>query len=432
MTATEIQTLTKTPEDKATIAEYVKSLKEHGFCKIDDSASQQTRLFNRFTGDLLHASFLENDFVRWAYENKKEVEFPSASYIMRTLDHVVGQKFDPSGGVYSTEPRSRLRYVNTYQRYEPSGTNKELSPLWFEFWERLIVDPVQRHQALQWLAHAFQFPSERPSYHLMWPSEPGTGKGYLFENVLHPLLRHTDVINSYAKLTDRFSTVLETSLMVLLDDCKTSSEATQTKLKSILSEERQYIEKKQQQGKMVSSYTRFILASNEVRPLFLDADERRWLVFDRLVHKVDGAETQEFITRLDSWLKLPGSLDAVFHWFMTYDLTGFNHKRAPQSEALKMMVALSKNPHEEFAADYAKDHVIFTLTELQEAFKDAGLSAAKASHVPHFMSRLGYAKAQLKFANEPRSVYWFPVGMPRDQVQRFRKRCAREVQGAKF
>jgi hypothetical protein len=59
--------------------------------------------------------------------------------------------------------------------------------------------------------------------------------------------------------------------------------------------------------------------------------------------------------------KSPGALDAVYRWLMVYDLTGFNHKRAPESEALKTMVALSVNQHEEFTAGFIKDNVVFIL-----------------------------------------------------------------------
>jgi hypothetical protein len=422
---------TKSPADKVSISEYVANLKERGFCKIDDCTSNQTRLFNRCTGETLFTSFLESDFDRWCDANSKKPEYPGSRYIMRTLTHVVGQKFDPMGGVYSFDARSGLCYVNMCQKYEPASANSDVSPLWYEFWERLIANPVQRRQALQWIAHAFQKPGERPSYHLMWPSEPGTGKGYLFENVLQPLLLHTEIAASYDKVMGRFSTMLETSLMVLLDDCKTISDATQTKLKSILSEERQHVEKKQQQGKMVRSYTRFILASNEARPLYLDPDERRWLVFDRLVHQVDGTETQEFIGRLDLWLKSPGALDSVFNWFMDYDLTGFNHKRAPESEALKAMVALSTNPHEEFTAGYVKDNVVFTLADLQAAFVDDGLPKASPSHVPHIMSKLGYTKSQIQIDGK-RSTYYYPMSLSFDQVQGLCKGRARGMQGADF
>lgn len=417
--------------DKAVLKLYVTALKERGFCKIDDSVSNQTRLFNRYTGDTLFATFIQNDFDKWCYANQHNVNYPGHTYLMRRLVHVVGHKFDPMGGVYSTDAQSGLNYVNICKKYSPTIEEATVDPLWLEFWDRLIADPTQRHQALQWIAHIFQRPWERPSYHLLWPSDPGTGKGYLIEAVLQPLLLHTEVAASYSKVMDKFSTMLETSYLVLLDDCKTSSDATQTKLKSILSEERQHVERKQQQGKMVRSYTRFILASNEARPLYLDPDERRWLVFNRLTHRVDGAETQDFISRLDAWIKSEGALDKIYNWFMKYDLNEFNHKRAPESEALKAMVAMSVNPHEEFTAGFIKDNVVFTLKELQEAYLNDGLTKANPSHVPHIMLKLGYTKSQIQFDGK-RATYYYPMSVKPDQVQGLCNSRAKAVQEADF
>ncbi|WP_323142801.1 primase-helicase family protein [Massilia phyllosphaerae] len=420
-----------TLEEQAEIAAYVTSLKERGFCKIDDGTANQTRLFNRFTGEKFYPAFLESDFDRYCRVNRKQLPYPGSGYLMRTLVHVVGHRFDPQGGPYSVDSRAGLTYVNLFRKYEPSSASTDVSPLFHEFWERMFPDPVQRHQALQWLAHAVQRPWERPSYHLLWTSDPGTGKGWVFENILSPILIHTEIAASYDKVLGRFSTMLETGLLVLLDDCKTSSSSTQTKLKSVLSEERQHVERKNMQGTMVRTYTRFILASNEARPLYLDEDERRWLAFDRMKHRVDATETQSFIAQLDAWIKLPGSLDAVYCWFLRYDLTGFNPKRPPESSALQAIVALSTNPQEEFAIGFAADNIVFTLAELQDALVMDGLTKLKPSHVPHIMSRLRYTKAQMLITGN-RSTYYFPDGMSAYEVQEVRNGNARVVQGSEF
>jgi hypothetical protein len=418
-------------EDKRIVNDYVKNLMDRGFCKMDECNSAYTKLYNRISREALHVCFLENDFDNWCHANKVAVSYPGSRYIMRTLKHVVGYKFDPRGGEYSTDPRTDLCYVNTFLRYQPHTTDNVLAPIWGEFWERFIVNRKQRHQALQWLSHLFQKPWERPSWHLMWPSEPGMGKGYLLEKILHPLLIHTETANSYSKVMDKFSTMLETGLLVLLDDCKTTSVATQTRLKSILSEERQYIERKMHQGSMVRSYTRFILASNELRPLYLEADERRWLVFDRLVHKEDRTETQAFISKFDAWLQLPGSLDAIYAWFMNYDISDFNHKNPPASEALQKMVELSINVHEEFTANFAKNNLVFTRKELHFAFDADGLSKPKDTHLPNIILSIGYVSKQLQI-DRIRSTYYYPAEWDREEVEQYlqaqRNPCASHVQ----
>ncbi|UTY57003.1 hypothetical protein [Massilia sp. erpn] len=155
---------------------------------------------------------------------------------------------------------------------------------------------------------------------------------------------------------------------------------------------------------------------NEARPLYLDPDERRWLVFNKLTHRVDRPETQGFLAKLQEWLHVPGAYDAIHRWFNEYDLTGFNHKNPPTSSALQQMVDLSVNPHEEFAAGFIKDNVVFQLSELQAAFKEDGLPPASPSHVPNIMRKLGYEKAQM-LINTKRNTYYFPMGYTREQVQ---------------
>jgi len=90
------------PQDKVDLAEFVTYMKECGFCKIDDSTSNQTRLFNRFTGEKFFPSMLEGKFDDWCAANDKTTSYPGPRYIMRTLIHVVGHRFDPNGSVYST------------------------------------------------------------------------------------------------------------------------------------------------------------------------------------------------------------------------------------------------------------------------------------------------------------------------------------------
>jgi hypothetical protein len=63
-------------------------------------------------------------------------------------------------------------------------------------------------------------------------------------------------------------------------------------LKSLLTE-RQQIEEKQEQARMVSTYTRFILASNERRPIRFSSNERerRWFAVKFMEHRHNPEDT---------------------------------------------------------------------------------------------------------------------------------------------
>jgi hypothetical protein len=399
-----------TPAEKKVIAEYVRDFKKRGFCKLDNSASNVTRLFNRFTQEVLPMSFVENDFNKWLYANEKQCVCRSVPYITYTLPHVIGSKFIPQDISYFTHPDTGCTYVNTYRKYKPSAVNVEVSPLFLEYLERLFAIDQERHISVQWLAHQFQHPEQRPSWHLMLLSEPGTGKGFLVQEILHPLMHHTSVVADYSKVMGRFSGVLQDNLLVLLDDCKARTDATQTQLKSILSEERAYVEKKNLDGGMVDTFTRFILASNEHKPLTLEATERRWYVPARLVHKVDRHETQAFIQSLADWLKLPGSLDAVYHYFMAYPLEGFNYKNVPDSDGLLAIVGMSKSPYADFLDGFVREHKVFTYRELVDAIGLEGLSKPGDAHLVHLLREVGYEKTQPRIdGNQTRLCH--PIGM---------------------
>lgn len=400
-----------TVEEKAVIADFVKQLKLNGFCKLDSIASNQTQLYNRFSCAAYPMSYIDNAFSDWLFKNKKTCNYRSSSYITYTLPHVVGSRFIPSSGEYYTCPYSGLQYVNTYKKYQPKTSSSELSPLVQEYFERLFPVATERHTVLQWLAHIFQRPSERPSWHLMFSSDVGVGKGVLVNEILQPLLLHTSVLNSYSKLMGKFSTVLEETLCCLLDDPKAKSDDVQTQLKSLLSEERAYIERKGLQGGMVTTYTRFILASNETRPLFLESDERRWFVVTPLVHKIDPTETQLFIQKLVDWLALEGSLDALHHYFLTYDLTGFNPKRIEQTDSLKAMIGLSESPYAEFINHYAEGHKVFTLSSIKEAMKDEGLTPPSDSRFLHLFLECGLEKKPRRIDdNGKKAIVIYPIG----------------------
>lgn len=409
------------PAEKIVIADYVKNIISRGFCKHTSSASNETQLFNRFDNSLLPMSFLMHDFDSWLQKTRKTCAYRSVQYMTRFLKHVIGTKFVPIDLPYFTSNESGCHWVNTYTKYKPTTSGSDVSPLLLDFWERLWPIAAERHTALQWISHMFQRPEERPSWHLMLPSVAGVGKGFLVQDILHPQLKHTTVIGTFSKLTSQFSTVIEDNLLILLDDCKAKTEAMQTTLKSLLSEERAYVERKRQQGGMVNTYARFILASNEARPLHLDEEERRWFVCSRLKHRANPAETQQFIQKLSDWLVLPGSQDKVYNWFMEYDLTGFNPKHVEQSITLKSIIDLSKNVHEEFIIDYIAENKVFSRSDLMTAFSSDGLSRPSDAHVTYLLTKAKYTSKQLRLSPDFKLRLWYPNGMNIDEIRAYLK-----------
>ncbi len=164
---------------KAAIAAYVRDLEERGFCAIDDMSANQTRLLNRMDGTKLPLSFLQGDFRTYQRGQEIPCEFPGVDYVAACLPHVVGTKFMPGAGMLFTDPVTRMSFANTYRTYEPTHQHAQVSPLFTQFFEGMFQDTRERQIVLQYLAHIIQRPSERPSWHIMIPSDTGVGKGFL-------------------------------------------------------------------------------------------------------------------------------------------------------------------------------------------------------------------------------------------------------------
>lgn len=331
------------------------------------------------------------------------------AYVFKSLPVVLGIRFKPkAGNILTVDNR---KYLNRWQPFKPnSHTVKPLPAIAARLLHRMFPNPAERHTMIQYIAHAVQFPEERPSFGIMLLSEQGMGKGYMFEKVITPIFANqTTIARSYGRLTGQFSTLLSDNMFVLLDDPKCRSDATATELKSILSEERAYIERKHQDGKTQHIYTRIILASNEDRPLPLDDGDRRWFAPAKLTHKVSKAETQEVIAEFDRWLKKPGSLESIYDFLLHYSLEGFNAKQIDQTETLKSVIGLSVNSADYFFPQFIESHQMFTQAELLAGFTDEGLSRPSDPHIKYVLESMGYVKKQFSL-DGARPNYWVPKG----------------------
>lgn len=290
----------------------------------------------------------------------------------------------------------------------------------------MFPEPEERHIVTQWLAHMFQRPEQRPSWHLLLTSDTGTGKGFLFHSILTPLLcKQTKLINSFKRLTGQFSGILEESMLVMLDDAKSKSDATMTELKSILSESHVVLEKKYEAERTVEIFSRIIFASNEYRPLRLDPDERRWYVPRRIEHSESREETQSLIDSLEDWLDA-GGLDVVYNYFRSYSLDGFHHKRIHQTETLKSMIGASQSVLEEALDVWLEGQLAFAPATLYSAF-DEPKDLIKSK-----LTERGFVQKKIKNAPS-RSSYWIHKDtIPADAAKWLNTKCFQKIDEYSF
>ena len=260
------------------------------------------------------------------------------SYLSKSLMPCAAKIFTPNGQQYVLYDATR--YLNTYKPYQLSHPNASGCELFHEFMERLFPLANERETVLKWIAYAIQRPQDRPTWHLILTGQTGVGKGVLFSDVLTPLVSgQTQLVNKFARVTGQFSSVLENSIFLCLDDCRYGTVDTQTQLKSLLTEKSVFIEKKGiNDAGMVSTYTRVILNSNHKTPLPMDASERRWYVPSFITHKVDGNETERFMESFLDWVQQTQNIDAIYNYLMAMDLNGFSPNRCAHTPTQLAMI----------------------------------------------------------------------------------------------
>lgn len=402
----------KSPEDvkKLRSIDFANHMKESWYIYLNQQ--QGPELFNIQTGKIFpyHSEF--HLYMAWAKKQKEPIAKPEPSMVhdalVQRLKFVSGKTFAPGKATPLIYEIDGVPLLNTWQPYEPETTASRdmVLPMWLEYLSRLFPVCNERHTVCQWLAHMIQRPEEKPSWHLMLTSDTGTGKGFLFHRILYPLLnKQAALLNSYEKLTAKFSTVISSNVLVFLDDCQSMSKSLQTQLKSLLTERRQQVEEKYAQAQMIETSTRYILASNEKRPLKLDLNERRWYAVSYMAHQQDREETTQFIDRLDQWLQQSGSLDAIYNWFKEYDLSDFNPNRCEQTETLTSMIEQSRSMLDIELADWLESNKVFKMDTVRNVFNE------NQDKVKRKLEQLGYRQAPINTngAGVDRSRYWFPA-----------------------
>lgn len=395
------------------LSEFTVIFKNQGWCKYYAEKFTSARLYHVPSGTIHPIEYIKDQFISWSNKPSKDDLEGVTNYVMRSLTSVSGTIFLPVKTGTQFVKHNGLEFINTYRHYVPKTDNKKTPYIFLRFLVRLFPIRWERQQVVLWLSHIFQKPEERPTFHLLCTSDVGTGKGFLVSNILQPLLLHTTIINSYEQVFAKHSTVLQDNLLILLDDPKSKSDATMTKLKSALSEPRTYIEPKNEAGRMVDTFSRFILASNEERPLRLDITERRWFAVSRMKHRYSKEETQNFIAQLAAWLKEDDSLDSIYHWFMTYDIKNFNCQHIAQSPALLAMIDQSKNVLDNFFDHYLSIDKVFKYSELKEEIEMEGYARPSDSYLKHALSEKGFVSKRYK---NKTITLWHHKNMADDQV----------------
>jgi len=195
---------------------------------------------------------------------------------------------------------------------------------------------------IRYLAHAVQKPEEKPGVMVILLGGQGIGKG-TFGRILSAIWSSTYIqVNNVKDITGSFNSILGQSFIVFMDEAlfegdRRSSDA----LKSLVTEPTININEKHQPARQTKSYHRFFAATNATHFKNTDNDDRRDFVL-RVSETYKG--NHEYWIKLNSEIETSGTA-AMLHVLKEMDLSGFNVRDKPSTEALIDQKLMSLGPY---------------------------------------------------------------------------------------
>jgi len=196
---------------------------------------------------------------------------------------------------------------------------------------------------MSWMARAVQQPWQQGEVAVVLRGEKGTGKTFFADHFGELFGEHYVQMSSSHHLVGHFNAHMETAIVVFADEAFWAGDKQgEGTLKTLITGNAIRVERKGVDSKSCPNYVHLIMASNADWVVPASADERRYFVLD-----VGDAHRQDHAYFADieaEWQA--GGREAFMHRLATRDLTGFNVRKVPVTDALMSQKLLSLPPVE--------------------------------------------------------------------------------------
>ncbi len=280
----------------------------------------------------------------------KKIPISNLMFNSSLLTRVTGMTFDPSNPSDVIETDSGLK-INTYVGFEnvpEEGlvTDNDVKPFLDYLGKGICNGSDGAYKwLLNWLAHMVQFPWDKPGTALVLVGVQGTGKTYLGEGIMLPIIgkRHSMQTNSMAEITSNFNVRADNKILIQCNEALHSYQKdTASKLKSLITDSTMRIEPKGINAFDKPNHVHYMFTSNEeTAAMFIDPtpQERRFTV---LQVSPDRASDVQYWSELREWVKL--NLSKI-HRFLRLHLVDKELARRPfNSEAKYSLQRMAFEP----------------------------------------------------------------------------------------
>lgn len=196
-----------------------------------------------------------------------------------------------------------------------------------------------------WLARLVQHPDQPGEVAIVLRGGMGVGKSRWAEWIATLLGRHALQVTNPGHLVGNFNAHLRDAIFLFADEAFYAGDKKHENiLRTIITERTIMIEAKGIDAEQQPNFLHLVMASNSAWVVPAGMDERRYLVLDVSDQK---KEDFEYFQRLMEPLKRGGA-EALLHHLLSIDLSEFNVRRVPKTEALKEQKLYSMSAEDEW------------------------------------------------------------------------------------
>ena len=261
--------------------------------------------------------------------------------------------------VFDPSPNASGRDYNLWTGYQAASFGIIQSDHYLDTWNEYLYNALAPGEAdaaeyiENWLAQMIQIPWFKPGVAVAVASKgKGTGKSILAEMVRNMIGKHYIRIFAKHQLIGQFTGHLADKMFANVEEsCFVGDSAANNALKNLITSETQVVENKGKDAYEVNSFIRLYVTSNEDHFVNASGDERRWLIVnnDRSRYK----QNTEFFGKLAMSNSRTGEIHkdriaTLYQHLLTKDISDFDVRRVPDTEAMRTQKKLSASPMEMF------------------------------------------------------------------------------------
>lgn len=313
-----------TKDNKKTDHEAIQMLKDR-FVRLP-SKTAYAQFKDLETGTVQGDTYILEHFYKSACKKHGLIsdQDKNGAYLLKCLPVVYGETFKPHQPAITSSG-----LVNLWKPPElkPSGNKVEADqvPLFDEFLDRWFPIKEEKEYFLWWVAMTVRRQDVKITPAPLLRSAQGCGKGFFVETLMSELLgKHSVGVCALKEVLGDFNGIIEGKTFLLIDEVYRSKTTTADRLKPIQANVTVTLNRKHQPEVPIDNYLNIIVTSNDMIPVLLEDDDRRFFIPQFIRHKESQSETDFFINKqLKPWLKYHGGFQLVRDYLETIDLSAY-------------------------------------------------------------------------------------------------------------